>query len=271
MEKRMLGDIVVLHETRDQETADLIEAVCEQSIHLIRDSWGAEPPKACRIHVMTGWLSFVFQATPWFWRIPLVLTLPLWRFRARKMWGYAAAWTQWYGKNVAIGVKPPRLLEQSDRSIGQRMFVEEKDINVKIQGVTCHELVHASLAHLRLPMWLNEGTALLTVDRFLGRQTIRPDTLCILENQSPKSRSPSYRSLARMRSEEIAYHNLRGYWLTRYLEEVQPGLLQRMFSQGRKGRSVERAIFSALGMQPARFWQDIDGVMAQYFRKKAYS
>ena len=29
----------------------------------------------------------------------------------------------------------------------------------KIQHLTCHELVHACTAHLRLPFWLNEGIA----------------------------------------------------------------------------------------------------------------
>jgi len=32
-----------------------------------------------------------------------------------------------YVRRVAIGVKPPRLLVQSARGIGVRMFVEEKD------------------------------------------------------------------------------------------------------------------------------------------------
>jgi hypothetical protein len=66
---------------------------------------------------------------------------------------------------VAIGIKPPRLLEQSDRSIGVRMFVDEKDMKVNVQHVTCHELVHACSAHLELSTWLNEGIATVTTDQ----------------------------------------------------------------------------------------------------------
>jgi hypothetical protein len=265
MKSRTIGNLVLVHDPGEQDTADLIAATCEKAIQLARELWGLAPPEDCRIYVMTSWLGFVFQSAPWPWRILLGMTMPFWCFRARRTWPYSAAWTQRYGKRVAIGVKPPRLLAQSDRSIGLRMFVKEQDMRVNVQHVTCHELVHACSAHLRLPMWLNEGIATVTVDRFLERPTIRHETLAFMRDFAPKAAPPTYRELSRMSREAIAYHGSRGYWLVRYLEETRPGFLRDMFSQHQDARAMEGEMIAELGMEPEHFWSDIDGVIVAHF------
>jgi hypothetical protein len=142
------------------------------------------------------------------------------------------------------------------------MFVEEKDVKVNVQHVTCHELVHACSAHLKLPTWLNEGIATVTADRFLGKPTIRRETLAFVRDFQPKGAPPTYRELSRMDGEAIAYHGVRGYWLVRYLEENRPGFLRRMFSLGQNGRTIEQEMIAELGMEPESFWSEIDGVIA---------
>ena len=268
MKSRTIGNVTLVFDPGEQDTADLIGGACEKAIQLAQENWGLGPSEDCRIYVMTSWLGFVFQSAPWPWRILLGATMPFWCFRARRTWPYSAAWTQRYGRRVAIGVKPPRLLAQSDRSIGVRMFVEEKDMKVNVQHVTCHELVHACAAHLRLPMWLNEGIATVTVDRFLGRPTIRRETLEFMRGFVPKTAPPTYRKLSRMGGEAIAYHGMRGYWLVRYLEEERPGFLRRMFSLGRNAKTIEREMAIELGMEPEGFWSEIDEVAVGHFETK---
>ena len=268
MTSRTIGNVVLVYAPGEQDTADLISGACEKAIQLAQENWGLEPPEDCRIYVMTSWLGFVFQSAPWPWRILLGATMPFWCFRARRTWPYSAAWTLRYGRRVAIGVKPPRLLAQSDKSIGVRMFVEEKDMKVNMQHITCHELVHACSAHLRLPTWLNEGIATVTVDRFLGRPTIRQETLEFMRGFVPKRAPPTYRELSRMGGEAIAYHGMRGYWLVRYLEEKRPGFLRYMFSLRQDARAIEREMVAALGMEPKSFWSDIDGVIVGHFERK---
>jgi len=102
------------------------------------------------------------------------------------------------------------------------MYVEEKDMNVNIQRVTCHELVHACSAHLRLPAWLNEGIATLTVDKFSGKPTIRHETLKFMGDFLPKAAPPTYREMSRTGMEAIVYHCVRGYWLVRYWRKNGP-------------------------------------------------
>jgi hypothetical protein len=269
MKSRTISGVTVVIDPDEQDTVDLISSACAKAIQLSQGVWGLGPPEDCRIYVMTSWLGFVFQSAPWHWRILLGATMPFWCFRARRTWPYSAAWTQRYGRRVAIGVKPPRLLEQSDRSIGVRMFVEEKDMKVNVQHVTCHELVHACSAHLKLPMWLNEGIATVTVDRFLERATIREETLAFMRGFMPKAAPPTYRELSRMGGEAIAYHGMRGYWLVRYLEEQHPGFLRRMFSLHRDSRAIEQEMIVELGIESGSFWREIDDVVVSHFERRS--
>ena len=169
---------------------------------------------------------------------------------------------------MAIGIKPARLLEHSDRGIGVRMFVEEKDANVNVQHVTCHELIHACSTYLRLPVWLNEGIAAVTVDRFLERQTIRDETLRFIKDFLPKAASPTYRELSHMDGAAIAYHGMRGYWLVQYLEQEHPGFLRHMFSLKSDSKTIERDVALELGMDPLSFWCEIDDMVVSYFEKR---
>jgi hypothetical protein len=275
VKSQQIENLVLVYPPVEQETADLIAAACEKAIALAGETWGLGPPEGCRIYVMTSWLGFIFQSAPWPWRILLGATLPFWGFRARRTWPYSAAWTQRYGKRVAIGVKPPRMLAESDPKhrdrLGFRMFVEEKDMGVNVQQVTCHELVHACSAHLELPTWLNEGIATVTSDRFLDRPTIKRETLTYMRTFAPKAPPLSYRDLSRRGVEAIAYHGIRGYWLTRYLEETHPGFLRDLFSRHRDVGTMEREIISELEMEPERFWHDIDEVVADHFERSASS
>ncbi len=217
---------------------------------------------------MTGWLGFIFRSAPWPWKILLSAGFPLWSFRARRIWPYSAAWTQRYGSRVAIGVKPPRLIETSQRSAGAALFEREIDSQEKIQHVTCHELVHACSAYLALPAWLNEGIAMQTVDQYLGKQTIRPDTLVMVKECLPKAAPPTYRSLSRMSLDAIAYHAARAYWIVRFLEETRPGLIKQLFTRFGDGKSIEQEIVQTLEVEPGSFWLRIDDDVADYFGGK---
>ncbi|MCJ7521218.1 MAG: hypothetical protein MUP21_03245 [Dehalococcoidia bacterium] len=268
MKQKTIDNVSLVFDPGEQDTAYVIGGACERAIQLAQEMWGLGSPDDCRIYVMTSWPGFVFRSAPWSWRILLGATIPFWVFRVRRTWPYSAAWTQRYGRGIAIGVKPPRLLAQSDRSIGVRIVGEEKDMKVNVLHVTCHELVHACSAHLCLPMWLNEGIATVTVDRFLGKPTMRWETLALMRDFMPKTAPPTYRKLSRMGLETIAYQGIRGYWLVQYLEGKRPGFLRRIFSQGQSAKTIEREVAIALGMEPESFWSEIDEVVVDHFESK---
>ena len=252
----------------DRSTAEVMAEACGEALRLAEASWGLGPPSDCRLYVMTSWREFIFRSAPWPWKVALALSYPLWSGRVRRMWPISAGWTQRYGRRTAIGIKPPRLLDVSDKSVGVHMFVEEKDPIVKIRHLACHELTHAASAHLRLPAWLNEGLATVTVDRFLGKVTIREDSLGLLERMQPKASPPSYRALPRFRGETLAYHAVRGYWIVRLLEEAHPGFVRSLLISRQSAAWIERQVAAQLGLEPAALWAGIDDRVHAHISKQ---
>jgi hypothetical protein len=260
-----VGRLIVECEPEDEVTAQVIAEACNEALRLARASWGLGPPADCHLYVMTSWRGFIFHSAPWPWKLMLAITYPAWGVRARRSWPYSAGWTQRYGRRIAIGIKPPRLLDVSDKTIGAHMYVEEKDAGAKIRHLTCHELIHAASAHLLLPAWLNEGLAAVSVDRFTGKATIREDTLALVQRFLPKRPPPTYRQLSRLHGEAIADHAVRGYWIVRLLEQANPGWLRGLLSMHRSPKEIERRVAEALRIPPERFWDEIDSVLAGQF------
>jgi hypothetical protein len=266
MIRRKIGALTINFDSAHQGTADLISETCTEAFTLIRGKWGWEAPPNCQISVMTSWAGFFFQTAPWTWKIILALTFPFWAPRARRSWPISAAWTQRYGKHVAIGVKPPDLLEKPDSLFSSPIFVEETDNETILRHVTCHELVHASSSHLRLPMWLNEGIAAVTVDQFLGKPTILDETLNLVEITLPKAPPPSYREFVQTRGDTFGYHTVRGYWIVRLIEEEHPGFLRAILSKNSEPNEIEKEIATLLQINPDQFWQRIDGTVITHYK-----
>ncbi len=254
--------IKIFNAEGEEDLEALISAACNQALGAIRELWGLAPPPDCRVYVMTSWWKFFMDAAPWFWKMLLVRAGPFWVPRIQKLWPLAGAWTQRFGRRVAIGVKPPRLLASSDTSIGKLIFEEEPDLQRKLQQLVCHELTHACASHLALPAWLNEGIAMQTVDRFAGRRTVRMDTHDLLRASPPRCKPPGYRQLARLEGKSVALHTARGYWLVEELERRMPGFFRRQFAAWQGRRALEREMAALLGLPVESFWERVDDVIA---------
>ena len=214
---------------------------------------------------MTSWLHFVFHSAPWTWRVLLAITLPLWVLRVRRMWQIAGGWAQRYGKRRAIGIKPPHVLQIADTSIGKRIFVQGLELDEKVQHITCHELTHAFSAHLTLPVWLNEGLAMVTVDKFAGQPTVQTASLDTLAQTTHKVNPRSYRGVRPTDPDALVYLATRGYWITRYLEATQPDLLQELLSEKMTHAALEDKVAATYGMDRETFWRDIDKMVVAHF------
>ena len=269
MNTQSIAGLMLHFEDIDREAAEVVSSTCERSIQLIRARWGLDLPEDCRVYVMTSWRGFLLDSTPWHWKIMLALTLPLWYSRVSKMWTYAGGWVQRYGRRIAVGIKPPRLIEVSDKSIGELIFFPENDPERKLQSVTCHELTHAFTSHLRLPMWLNEGLAMVTVDGMVGSPTVKPQTLEMLGMSSGQAGMGSYGRLRAGDTQGLVYHTVRGYWITRYIDEVKPGLLGRVLEERRSHSDLETEIASEFGQDRAGFWSSIDGAIVAHYGHQA--
>ena len=271
METATIDGLILYFDPEEQSAADLIALACEKSIRVIRESWGLEPPSDCRAYVMTSWPQFLFHSAPWSWRILGLASAPLWVYRVRKLWEHAGGWAQRYGQRVVVGVKPPRLIATSNRSIGQQIFVREEDLRLKVEQVTCHELTHAFAAHLRLPMWLNEGMAMVAVDRYCRKATVQQRTLEALADPVQASDRRSHRKARMGEHDRLVYHCVRGYWLTRYVEDMEPGLIASCLAQGLAARQLEKAVMAACGPEAHDFSSEIDRLLVSHFRQPASS
>lgn len=269
METITINGLALFFDAGERDAAKLIGAACEKSVQIIHERWGLDTPEDCRVYVMTSWLRFLFHAPPWPYRVLVAATLPLWYFRARKLWALAGGWHQQFGERRAVGVKPPRLLKTADTSIGERIFIKEDDLDERVRRNACHELTHAFTSHLGLPMWLNEGLAMVTVDKFTGKPTVKPETVQALA-QPPRDTSPGrYRQLRGEAMDDLVfYHCVRGYWLTRYLENTQPDLLRDLLQKKLGHGALESKVAAAYGMEPGEFWKRIDDIIVSHFKEE---
>ena len=133
-------------------------------------------------------------------------------------------------------------------SPGARLFEEQKDRAEKVRQVTCHELTHAYTGHLRLPAWLHEGLAMVTVDSLAGTQTVKAETLVwagSAPGPGPRSRDLDAGALVR------AY--ARSDWITRYIAETRPDLLGGLLEKRIKHNELEGRLAEAYGLPAGGF------------------
>lgn len=265
MESTTVSGITLFYDGGERSAADLLVDSCRRSAQLIHESWGFDTPSRLHVHVMTSWLGFFRHAPPWHWKILLLLLFPLWVFKTKKMWRFAGGWAQAFGRTRTVGVKPPRILAETDTTIGDRVFIREDDLDERTGRIACHELTHAFSSHLRLPVWLHEGIAMVTVDRFAGSPTVQLSTLGLLARADRKLNPRRYQNLPQVESDAFLYPFVRGYWITRFLEETRPGLLVRLFDRRRTHEELEQAIAAGLGKSLDEFWKEIDGLVTAHF------
>ena len=259
------GKLKIHYNRKEEKTAELVTTACEKALQLAGEDWGLKAPDNCHVYIMTSWQGFIFNSTPFKWKITLYLTLPLWVPRIRRTWPDSTAWTQRFGHRIAIGIKPPRLMATKDRKVSSILTVEEPDPEKEIQNITCHEIIHACSAHLILPMWLNEGIAIFSTEHFAEKPVVRQETLQLVKERAPKKEPPTYQNIAKMRRQAIAYHDSRGYWIVMYLEENHPGFLKDLLSMHRYEDEIEQKIAEVLGMEREYLWAQIDDIITGYY------
>ena len=246
----------------DPDGSDVVRRAMEDSIPVIEEMWPFRKPGGARVIVWTDWMEGYLEGLPWYQR----WLLPLFRKRiaalGERMWPLVGGITL-RAAPPAVLVKPPRLLEESDVRLGQQLFVLLGETELRVRSITCHEIVHAYSNSRGLPPWLNEGIAMVTVDRFFGYPTVKPQTLEMLGTVDAPLRS--YLWLPKLTDSELVKLYARGYWITRYLMEEHPVVLRKLVRRRVGIRIPERLIAQAIGVPRKRLWQEIDGVVFDHY------
>jgi len=266
MEHEIIAGMDLFFASEENEAARIIAAACKRSVPFIRQHWGLKTPKDCRVYVMTSWKQFLFDSAPWLWKAYMTLTFPLVAKKASSIWSYTGGWSLAYGRRKVVGIKPPRLIQKGDRSLGEHIFLPDRDLQEIVQTITCHELVHGFTSHLKLPTWLHEGLATLAMEHYLNRRIVRDDSLERLVGRGFHDHRKETNPQRVDRQQALIAQYAWGYWLTRYLDETQPQLLRDLLARRMRHKNLEAEIASALGKEPESFWQEIDGDLYARYR-----
>ena len=235
----------------------------EDAHPVVEEMWPFPRPRRLRVVVWTDWMDG-FRKGLTGWRR---LLLPVWSRGIGKTG--ARLWPLVGGITVrvwppAVLVKPPRVMKEADVRLGEQLFVHLDSLELKVRSVAAHELTHAyAVSRAALPPWLNEGIAMLTVDRFLGYPTVKAQTIEMLGSVDPPI--IFYSQLKRLTDSELVKLYARGYWLTRYLLEEHPAVLDKLLSR-RLGADIRKGVVArALGVPTRELWQHFDSIVFDHF------
>lgn len=258
MESLSIGGLSLYFDQDQSEAVDEIAIACERSVQTIRETWHLEPPIDCRVYILSSWPRCVFLGAPLGAQIVLGLTIPLWYSEFKKRWFYSGGWSQNYGDRQVVGIKSPRLIAEIPDSFGESIFIAEDDVDQKILSIVCHELTHACSSHLQLPTWMHEGLAMVSADKCLGKPTVLPNTLQLLNNGDGNEESNGELKLKTQSRDEVIRLYVRGYWLTRYLVDNYSDLVIDLLKKQHSQPEMENLIASTLEIQSEGFWQELD-------------
>lgn len=259
------GKIEMIFEPQDQSLAEDLLQFAESTLTELHKRFDLKLPASVKLVILTSWPTFPFRTAPWYLQPLVVLTFPFWALRTRRIWPMAGGWQQSYpGGVAAVGIKPPRLIEAADRSLGEEIFRAIEDPLVKQHSILAHEMTHACTDDLRLPVWLHEGLAMAMSDHVLNVQTVLPRSRRLIRAQdlTPEKLKMAYRGRDR---EGLLALYAAGYWLVRWLEEAQPSVLKDLLGQRMPHLEVESRVASALGCQPEQIWNCLEAMAADEF------
>jgi hypothetical protein len=267
MEKHLIDGIKLIYEDEEEQAANQITPTIEKTVGIIHDLWGLSTPEDCRIYIMTSPVKFMFQSAPLAWKLYLFITFPLWFAKTQRLWQFAGGWEQRYGSRHTAGIKPPRLIQSSDQSMGKKIFIQDVESFEKVDMITSHELTHMYTSHLRLPSWLHEGIAMRTVDRFFDMQTVQSETLSQLNPETSEHIGANLNRPNTRDYDVLIYHYILGYWLTRYLEETQSELLKKLLQKRIPYAELERNLADAFDFEVDQFWKIVPEKVYAHFTK----
>ncbi len=264
--KNISSGIKIYFPQKEKETAEIIENACNQSVSLINEMWGLALARTCHLYVMTSCPQFILLSAPWPFRLFYAFTFPLWFFHVQRVWSFSGGWFQRYRKKLVIGIKSIGQLAKLDTSIGKKIFVDEDDLRKKLENIACHEITHAFSCHLKLPLWLNEGIAMVTVDALRGKPTVKNSSLDLLKPAARQRAPLKYRKILNAEKDVIAYHYARGYWITRFLLDTQSGLMKEVLNKKLRYQQLEKMIASGFNTSTKNFWRKIDQMVIEHFK-----
>lgn len=247
----------VFYERPYEDDARLAATTYGRAVTVMHDRWRLQPPKDCRLFVITDGRRFVLSSAPPAWRLLLAITTPLWSRNLAKSWRFSGGLAQRYGHRCVIGVKPVSLMAVRDAGTQHRLYRQVDDARHMLQRVIATEVAYAAIAALQVPDWLRVGLAMRTVDHVLGDQYVREETRDLLRQSLPTRRAQR-----RHAAETVLRFHAQAYWVTRMLDERSDGLLADVFQRATQAGEAEHRLASACGVETAHLLSSLAAKVA---------
>ncbi len=238
------------------ETTSLLREACCQAVDFLPNTWSLNIPN-CYVYVTARWQTIMLEQPPLLHRSlrrAFFTVRPKRRTLMDRLWTRSAGWFQRYGKVCFIAIKP--LSEFQKMNLANNQLYTPMTYHEKFSNTLFHELTHAFTAHLKLPLWLNEGVALLSAEKALGYGMVKEETL---EYLTTPQRSLNYYQLPKLSNEQFLYQYAKGYWLTRYLQEQHEDVLKQLLRGWKFNPIIKRNVNKLFNNQTS------DNILYHYF------
>jgi hypothetical protein len=242
-----------------EETESLLDEACCRAVDFLQNTWSLKIP-TCHVYVTARWQTIMLEQPPTLYRKLYKVGLSILRRRRDalgRLWDRSAGWFQRYGNLCFIAIKP--LSDFQKMNLKNSPLYAPMNAKEKFCNTLVHELTHAFTAHLKLPLCLNEGIALLAAERALGYGAVRIETL---EYLTKPRRDSSYYQLPKLEGETFLYHYAKGYWLIRYLQEQHEEVLKQLLSKWKLNSIINRNINKLFNNRTS------DSILYSYFKDR---
>ena len=134
-----------------------------------------------------------------------------------------------------------------------------------IEYITCHEIAHVFFDHLKLPRWLNEGLAMIMVDRYYKIDVVKEQSIGLLRVLYERSASKIRKNEAR---NYFSNFHIPWYWVTRFIVEEYPELIEDFMKNKQSSIEIEKKIADILGIKRKIFWKEISQLVHWHYSRK---
>lgn len=218
-------------------TARTVAEAVTRTAEVLRSRWDLPVPARCTLDISADLAALVLKTAPAGYRALLRLTRPLWWRRVNRIANASGGLTLPWRNQPAVGVKPAEVIASAPEGLGSRLYLSETDPLEKVRHIASHEFTHACTAHLRLPVWLNEGLAMRAVDHVAERETVLDSTQALARDLRSLD-AAALRRLKTSDTDEVVALYATGYWAVRRVDEQSPQEIVTLLSRPRSRRSV---------------------------------
>lgn len=207
---KTIANVEVSYQTHHQDEINIITESLPRIMRYLDNNWKLTLTRKIKVHIMDSWQESIMKSAPYYFKPLVFIQLILSYRKLQKLWCSIGGWGKAYGSNYYVGVKPIDVLTQSLSEKESSIFLEVMNPSEKLSHILCHELTHAYCEIGKLPTWLYEGIAMVSVDNIFSINTVRPESIRLIQDIT---------LVEQINSSLKVY--VFGYWMTKYLISVE--------------------------------------------------